>query len=115
MESLSIMKIANIIAAIRKMNMTKNKLPTIEILRENQQALQEKFGSNESIAYSNVSKTQLSVARYYGGIKVNGQDYTYNPADDSLIRNDVVKFIMKLIKQNKKEKHDQEQIVADFL
>lgn len=78
--------------------MKKTSLPTLEALRENQQALREKFGSSESIAYPNVSMSQLSVARYYGGCKVNGQDYTYNPVDDSLIRNDVIRFFKKLKK-----------------
>lgn len=79
--------------------MKKTTMPTLETLREHQQALREKFGSSESLAYPNVSMSQLSVARYYGGCKVNGQDYTYNPADDSLIRNDVIRFLKKLAKK----------------
>jgi len=34
----------------------------------------------------NVSQTQLSIARHYGGIKVNGHMYIYNPKDDTLIK-----------------------------
>lgn len=34
----------------------------------------------------NVSQTQLSIARYYGGIKYNGHMYIYNPKDDTLIK-----------------------------
>jgi hypothetical protein len=38
-----------------------------------------------------VSQTQLSIARHYGGCTFNGHSYTYNPADDSLTRDDVLK------------------------
>jgi predicted DNA-binding WGR domain protein len=34
--------------------------------------------------FYNVSQTQLSIARHYGGIKYNGRQYTYNPTDDTL-------------------------------
>lgn len=34
----------------------------------------------------NVSKTQLSIARHYGGITYNGVYYVYNPADDTLTK-----------------------------
>lgn len=39
----------------------------------------------------NVSKTQLSIARHYGGIKINGADYHYDEASDTLTRMDVWK------------------------
>lgn len=32
----------------------------------------------------NVSHTQLSIARHYGGINYNGSHYIYNAADDTL-------------------------------
>jgi hypothetical protein len=32
----------------------------------------------------NVSCTQLSIARHYGGIKFNGVEYVYNHVDDTL-------------------------------
>lgn len=92
--------------------MKKSKLPTIEDLKQYQQALREKFDSSESIAYPNVSMSQLSIARHYGGCKVNGQDWTYNAADDSLIRNDVIKFYIKLNK--KKQTNDKEQTLVDL-
>lgn len=41
---------------------------------------------------TNVSMTQLSIARHYGGIKCNGESYTYLPKTDELIRNDVLKW-----------------------
>lgn len=44
---------------------------------------------------TNVSMTQMSIARYFGGIKVNGYDYIYNPMTDELIRSDVLKWKKK--------------------
>ena len=44
---------------------------------------------------TNVSMTQLSIARHYGGIKYNGESYTYLPHTDELIRNDVLKWKQK--------------------
>lgn len=38
-----------------------------------------------------VSKTQLSIARYFGGCKYNGDEYVYIPGEDVLIRKDVFK------------------------
>jgi len=38
----------------------------------------------------NVSYTQLSVARHYGGCTFQGRDYRYCPVDDTLIRADVL-------------------------
>ena len=70
-------------------------MATIEDLREFQDELKAKIGANASVAYANVSMTQLSIARHYGGAKVQGKHFVYNPADDSLIREDVVKWIAK--------------------
>lgn len=39
----------------------------------------------------NVTATQFSLTRYYGGCKVNGVDYHYDPESDMLIRMDVWK------------------------
>ena len=39
----------------------------------------------------NVSQTQFSIARHYGGIRFNGVFYFYDRANDSLIREDVFK------------------------
>ena len=44
---------------------------------------------------TNISMTQLSIARYYGGIKYNGESYTYLPLTDELIRDDVLKWKRK--------------------
>lgn len=40
-----------------------------------------------------VSQTQFSVARYAGGMIYNGQHYTYFPASDELIRDNVLKWL----------------------
>ena len=47
---------------------------------------------NTPFGIQDVSRTQFSVARHYGGIKYNGSDYTYLPATDELIRDDVLKW-----------------------
>ena len=55
-----------------------------------------------------VSMTQLSIARHYGGIKYNGDEYTYLPKTDELIRNDVLKWQTKNAKKslpNAKDTH----------
>jgi hypothetical protein len=39
--------------------------------------------------FHNVSQSQLSIARHYGGCKYNGADYHYDPATDTLTRMDI--------------------------
>jgi hypothetical protein len=51
-----------------------------------------------------VTQTQFSIARYYGGIKFNGEHYTYFPDTDELVRDDVLKAVAKLRKPKKKLK-----------
>jgi len=70
-------------------------MATIEDLREFREELKAKFGADASVAYANVSMTLLSIARHYGGATVQGKHFVYNPDDDSLIREDVVKWIAK--------------------
>jgi hypothetical protein len=48
-----------------------------------------------------VSKTQLSIARYYGDIKFNGHFYTYFKGTDTLIREDVLRWLTKRRKATK--------------
>lgn len=43
-----------------------------------------------------VSRSQLSIARHYGGCKYNGHGYTYDPSDDSLTRDDVLDEAVKM-------------------
>lgn len=51
-----------------------------------------------------VSSGMFSVARYYGGAKYNGASYTYHQPTDELIRDDVLKFVMKILKSDSKAK-----------
>jgi hypothetical protein len=46
-----------------------------------------------------VSNTQLSIARYYGGIQYCGYHYHYEELTDELIRKDVMRFLQKLRKK----------------
>ena len=50
--------------------------------------------------YRDVSQTQLSIARYTMGCKINGESYVYCPPTDELIRSDVLKAVQKLRKQH---------------
>jgi hypothetical protein len=50
----------------------------------------------------NVSKSQLSIARMYGGAHVFSHHYTYNPAADELIRDDVLKWMAKRKREERK-------------
>lgn len=48
-----------------------------------------------------VSSGYFSIARYCGGIKYNGDSFTYMPTTDELVRDDVLKFIVKKRKGEK--------------
>lgn len=50
-----------------------------------------------------VSSTQLSVARHYGGCKFQGREYKYIPPTDELIRDDVIKWLLKYRKDKLKQ------------
>ena len=50
---------------------------------------------NTPFGMANVSMTQLSIARHYGGIKFNGDHYTYFADTDELVRDDVLKWQRK--------------------
>lgn len=51
-----------------------------------------------------VSQTYFSIARFYGEANFNGSHYTYLSDTDELIRDDVLKFVMKLRKPKKVKK-----------
>jgi hypothetical protein len=38
-----------------------------------------------------VSQSQFSIARHYGGVMFNGKFYIYDPKEDSLTREDILK------------------------
>lgn len=73
--------------------------PTLDDLLTHREAAMKTFGLHNQIGYANVSQTQLSIARFTGGCKVNEHHFIYNPKDDSLIREDVVAWIVKQMKQ----------------
>ena len=50
---------------------------------------------------TSVSTSQFSIARHFGGIRFNGEHYTYFPDTDELVRDDVLKWQKK---QKKKAK-----------
>ena len=66
----------------------------------------------------NVSATQFSIARHYGGCNVNGVDYHYNQASDTLIREDVLKAELAEIKKaaadQKKKQQEAQQAFTEF-
>jgi hypothetical protein len=45
----------------------------------------------KQILFENVSLTQLSIARHYGGAKIQGVEYFYIPDKDALLRKDWMK------------------------
>ena len=85
--------------------------PTIEDVRKFADQIEAKFGRHTDVAYAKITMSQLSIARYSGGCKVNGEHFVYNPVDDSLIREDVVKFIVGL-RDAKCTQQDTQQVAA---
>ena len=76
-----------------------------------------KLSKATPFAIYHVSHTQLSIARYYGGIKFMGETYTYFSDGDILVRDDVVKFILKVRNKDKKNenfKKKEVQTLIDF-
>jgi hypothetical protein len=55
---------------------------------------------------TNVTQTQFSIARYYGGINFNGSMYIYYPDTDELIREDVMKWKAKQLKAKHKKQNE---------
>lgn len=62
----------------------------------------------------NVSQTQFSVARHYGGCKFNGADYHYDAASDTLTRMDVWKARCASSKDEGEKWADAQQSFAAF-
>lgn len=50
-----------------------------------------------------VSYSIFSVARHYGGMTYQGDEYAYLPATDECVRRDVIKAVEKLRRNTKKE------------
>lgn len=60
-----------------------------------------KIKSDDNLGWRRVTWTQLSVARHYGGTKVNGVYYEYIPETDELVRGDIAKMIRAAWKKQK--------------
>lgn len=82
---------------------------TLKDLDTYRSELREQFG-DATLAYGFVTQTQLSIARYYGGVRVNGKPFTYNPEDDSLIRDDAYRYIRKLKNKQRIAKEPTQQV-----
>ncbi len=53
------------------------------------------FGVLDPLAYANVTDTQLSVARHFGGASINGRAFYYVAETDELLRSDLFKWLHK--------------------
>lgn len=62
-----------------------------------------------------VSRSQLSIARFYGGCKFQGRNYSYIPTTDELLRDDVVTWLAKHRKAQRKCGGDSTVMQADLL
>jgi hypothetical protein len=76
----------------------KKTIITKQAMIDNLPALKKQFGSNDHIAYPFVSQSQFSISRYSGGCTINGKSFTYLPDDDMLVRDDVLKWLVKHLK-----------------
>ena len=55
----------------------------------------EPWPDGDALGYADVSRTQLSIARYSSAATVNGHRYTYFPETDELWRDDVLALVRK--------------------
>ena len=58
---------------------------------------------NSPFGIRNVSQTQFSIARHFGGIKYNEYGYSYLPLTDELIRDDVLSWKRKRKRESRKK------------
>ena len=79
-----------------------------EIIKNEMQALLDRCPIAKDNAHprviSYVSNTQFSVARYYGGMTMNGKTYIYDDRIDCLFRDDVWAWIQKELKAKRNKK-----------
>ena len=71
-----------------------------------------KLPKDAPFAIYDVSHSQFSIARYYGGATYNGMSYTYFPEHDQLIRDDVLRWTKKHRGQANREKAKQMELGA---
>ena len=62
-----------------------------------------KLSKSDNIGWRDVRWTQLSIARFSGGAKVNGVHYEYMYGTDELVREDVAKMIRAAWRKSKKK------------
>ena len=63
----------------------------------------------------NVSQTQFSIARHFGGVTFNNRQYIYIAADDMLIRDDVLRRDKKAERELAKQKREQAEQMQEQL
>jgi hypothetical protein len=61
------------------------------------------LGDQTGIVYPHIRQSQFSIARHFGGMKINSKQYDYLPAFDWLIRADAHKDAVKWAKAQAKE------------
>ena len=59
----------------------------------------QKLHQRAPYALCNVSMGFFSIARYYGGLTLQGCQYTYMPGHDECVRDDVLRLVTKLRKK----------------
>lgn len=64
--------------------------------------------------YNNVSKSQLSIARFYGRMKINSVEHRYDYANDTLVPDNKIKEYEKQMSQNTDSKKPQWHPYGDF-
>jgi heterodisulfide reductase subunit B len=74
-----------------------------------------KLDNSTPFSIGGVSHSQLSISRFCGGCKFQGQNYLYIQTTDELIRDDVVKWLAKHRKEQKKTGDSTTAIQADLL
>ena len=75
----------------------------LDEIKAHSDELAEKLKTDAPFAIDNVTMTQFSIARHYGGISFKGYQYNYLDTEDILIRQDVEKVLRDKSKRLKKE------------
>lgn len=80
-----------------------------------QQKIKEYVMQQKPEIIHNVSTTQFSIARHYGGCTINGVYYLYDPRDDTLTREDVFKArVAEAKKAAKAKSNTAQQVFTEF-
>ena len=65
--------------------------------------------------YHNISQTQSSSVRRYGGLKVNGVEYLYVAENDTLVLEDIRKKMIKQYKEQQRLGKELERAKHEFM